>query len=80
MPIYKNPLDAALYQQGYNWANMGFDLTNLAYCLLESKPFLRGFNAFVHQSTPLYDNSVEPLVIFNPEVKRGERRVSVSQS
>ena len=78
MPIYKNPLDAALYQQGYNWANMGFDLTNLAYNLLQSKSFIKGFNAFVNQSTALYDNSVEPLVIFNPEVKRGQRRISVS--
>jgi hypothetical protein len=76
MPIYKNPLDAALYQQGYNWACMGFELTNLAYCLLESKSFVNGYNNFVNQRTPIYDNTVEPLVIYNPKVKHESRRIS----
>jgi hypothetical protein len=77
MPIYQNPLDAALYQQGYNWANMGFELTNLAYCLLQSKSFVNGYNNFVNQSKALYDTSVEPLVIYT-KVKHEPRRISIS--
>ena len=78
--IFQRPGDLELYQQGYNWGDMGFDLTNLAYELLESRAFVQGYNDFVQCVKPVFDSSVAPLAMYIDQgVKRGSRRISTSQ-
>lgn len=43
--IVMNPVQAALYQQGHLWANLGFSLTSRDVInLLDNPNFIKGYN------------------------------------
>ena len=62
---FATQVETCLYQQGYNYAMMGFDWEGLSFEYMDSRSFCQGYKDFVNQIVPIFDASVAPLAIYN---------------
>ena len=75
-PVFNSLVDISLYEQGYNWGSMGFDLKGLLPCYVNSNAFVMGYDTFVSQSHTLA-NTTKPLVLYKKtKVRYGQTRLS----